>query len=79
MSPEQIEAYLSEALDQEACKRTLTDALISRVVALQMSGVRLISLIECMENLCEEPDQLNHDVIETVMEWTLVKMAGGES
>lgn len=77
MTPEQIEAYLSAALDQEACKPTLIEALTSRVIALQSSGVAGITLIQCMENLCEEPDQLNQDVIEAVMEWVLVNMVGG--
>lgn len=34
MSSDELEIYLSEALDQEACKPTLTEALKSRVIAL---------------------------------------------
>lgn len=78
MTIEQVEAYLSAALDQEACKQTLTEALVSRVVALQAAGITAITLIECLENLCEEPDQLNRDVIENVMDWILVEMVGGK-
>jgi hypothetical protein len=78
MRVEQIEAYLSVALDQEACKPTLTQALISRLVALQTGGIAVMALIECLENLCEEPDQLNRDVIENVMDWMLVEMVGGK-
>ncbi|GIL09120.1 MAG: hypothetical protein BroJett033_6310 [Chloroflexota bacterium] len=78
MTPEQREAYLSAALDQEACKPTLTEALISRVVALRADGAAPLSLIEALENLYEEPDQLNRDVIEAVLEWILAAMAGGQ-
>lgn len=69
-----IEAYLSAALDQEACKPTLTAALISRVVALHEAGTSVMTLLECLENLCDDPAQLNADVIEDVMDWMLAEM-----
>jgi hypothetical protein len=79
MSSEQREAYLAAALDQEACKATLTAALRSRVVALHQGGAAIVTLIECLENLGDDPDQLNRDVIEDVMDWMLVAMGGGKS
>lgn len=79
MSDTQIEAYLAAALDQEACKATLTAALASRVAALQTGGITVIRLLACLENLCEDTGQLNTDVIESVMDWMLAGMAGGRS
>ena len=77
MSNEQIEIYLSAALDQEACKATLTTALVSRVAALHEGGTAVTTRVECLENLCDDPAQLNGDVIESVMDWMLVEMVGG--
>lgn len=77
MSNEQLEVYLSAALDQEACKDTLTAALISRAAALCDSGIAVTTLIACLENLCDDPGQINEDVIEDVIEWMLVRRIGG--
>jgi hypothetical protein len=49
------------------------------VVALHQGGAAIVTLIECLENLGDDPDQLNRDVIEDVMDWMLVAMAGGKS
>lgn len=76
MTTQQIEAYLSAALDQEACKSTLTDALVSRIVALRKKEIALLTLIGCLENMCEQPGQLNSDVIENVVDLILDRMAG---
>lgn len=77
MSTAEIEAYLSAALDQEACKDTLTAALVSRVSALCERGIAVITLIVCLENLCDDPGQINEDVIENVIEWMLAGRIGG--
>lgn len=76
MTAAQIEAYLSAALDQEACEPTLTAALLSRVTALRAGGSAAITLLQCLENLCAEPGQLNCDVIEAVADWLLAEMVG---
>jgi len=78
MTAAQIEAYLSAALDQEACKPTLTAALLSRVAALRAGGVAAITLPQCLENLCDEPGQLNCEIIEAAADWLLAEMAGGQ-
>jgi len=72
MLNDDIELYLSQALDQEACKKTLTGALQSRVIALQQAQVPNNRIINCLENLGEELYQLNGDVILDVIEWMLV-------
>lgn len=77
MSNTQIEVYLSAALDQEACRNTLIEALTSRVCALHDKGVAVLTIIECLENLCVQPGQLHGDVIEDVMDWMLTEMRGG--
>lgn len=68
MQNDEIQGYLRDALDQEACKPTLTEALLSRVVALQKRDVSNSTIIICLENLCDDPYQLNNDVIEDVIE-----------
>jgi hypothetical protein len=77
MQNDDIQVYLSDALDQEACKPTLTEALTSRVIALQKRDISNIMIIACLENLCDDPYQLNSDVIEDVIEWILI--SPGES
>lgn len=68
MQHHEIQIYLSDALDQEACKLTLTQALLSRVTALQDLNIVNTTIITCLENLCDDPHQLNVDVIEDVIE-----------
>ena len=73
MSNQELEDYLSDALDQEACKKTLTEALQSRVNSLQQRGIPTIKIIACLENLSDDPYQLNDDVIRDVMDWILLE------
>jgi len=68
MQHKEIQIYLSDALDQEACKPTLTQALLSRVTALQDLNISNETIITCLEDLCDDPHQLNIDVIEDVIE-----------
>ncbi len=72
MTPNDLEIYLSEALDQEACKPTLTEALKSRVIALQQRGISNMTVLICLENLCDDDYQLNDDVIADVMDWLVI-------
>lgn len=72
MLNDDIQLYLSEALDQEACKKTLTGALQSRVIALQQAQVSNKRIIDCLDNLSVEDYQLNGDVILDVIEWILI-------
>jgi hypothetical protein len=72
MQNDNIQEYLSDALDQEACKPTLTEALMSRVIALQDLDIPNSTIITCLENLCDDPYQLNVDVIEDVIESILI-------
>ena len=72
MSEFQIETYLSGALDQEACKNTLIDALISRVITLYEQGITTPQLIKCLNHMCKDDYQINDDVIAHVMELLLV-------
>ncbi len=67
MSNDEIERYLSAALDQEACKATLLAALHSRVSALQQTGILPANILTALENLLDDPWQLNDDVIEMVI------------
>lgn len=78
MRVEHIEASLANALDHAACKPALTEALIARVVALQTGGVTVLTLMECLENLSEEPDQISRAVIEDVLDWLLFELLGGK-
>jgi len=71
LSHTEIESYLAAALDQEACKKTLTEALMSRVMALQGEGISDIAIIVSLEELCDDPQQINDDVIDAVIEWML--------
>ena len=68
MSETEIQVYLSEALDQEACKATLIAALESRVCSLQDLGISNREIINSLENLCDDPYQINDDVIFVVIE-----------
>lgn len=72
MQNDNIQVYLSDALDQEACKPTLTEALMSRVIALQDLNIPNSTIITHLENLCDDPYQLNADVIEDVIESILI-------
>lgn len=72
MSPAKIRTYLSDALDQEACKKTLIEALESRVVRLQNHGLSDQIIIEYLEDLCDDPYQINDDVIIHVIESILL-------
>lgn len=74
MNTSQVEAYLSDALDQEACKATLIAALTSRVEALHARGIPVLTLIVSLENLADERDQLNTDAIEDVLDWMLATL-----
>ena len=71
MTHDEIETYLADALDQEACKPTLVSALTSRVIALQNRGIPMIKIMIGLENICDDPDQINNDVIDNVLEWML--------
>lgn len=71
MSDHEIQTYLSQALDQEACKDTLTTALNSRILSLQNWGIPTARILDSLETLHEDPYQINDDVIFTVIE-TLV-------
>ena len=74
MQNDDVQVYLSDALDQEACKPTLTEALLSRVIALQDLDILNITIIACLENLCDDPYQLNDDVIElTSFEYKIIE------
>lgn len=68
MSDDEIQVYLSEALDQEACKATLLAALESRVSSLQDLGIINGKIINGLENLHDDPYQINDDVILIVIE-----------
>lgn len=72
MLTSEIQLYLSDALDQEACKKTLTEALQSRVRALQAMDIPDATIITCLEDLAEDTYQLNDDVILDVIEWILI-------
>lgn len=72
MTNHEVQQYLSDALDQEACKKTLTEALTSRVSELQDSGISQSVIINCLEDLCDDPYQLNDDVIVDVIETILI-------
>jgi len=67
-----IQIYLSEALDQEACKPTLTQALLSRVTELQNLNISNTRIINSLEDMCEDPYQINVDVIEDVVESIII-------
>ena len=73
MHNQEIQVYLSDALDQEACKKTLTEALQSRVTTLQQQQVSDTVIIDALENLSEDAYQLNDDVILDVIEWILIR------
>jgi len=68
MSDNEIQVYLSGALDQEACRETLLAALQSRVSTLQELCVSDTTLISCLECLYEDPYQINDDIIFEVIE-----------
>ena len=68
MTDEAIQGYLSAALDQEACKKTLIAALESRVAQLQARGISDTRIIASLKHLSDEPFQMNDDVIEDVLE-----------
>ena len=72
MSQAKIQIYLSDALDQEACRATLLAALQSRVASLQHSGIPDAIIMDCLECLHDEPYQMNNDVILEVMELILI-------
>ena len=72
MSPAIMRGYLSDALDQEACKKTLIEALQSRVSRLQDLGISDAIIIERLEDLCDDPYQINDDVIIYVIESLLL-------
>lgn len=72
MTHAKIRIYFSDALDQEACKKTLIEALESRVTRLQNRGISDETIIECLEDLCEDPYQINDDVIVHVIESILL-------
>lgn len=69
MTPHEISAYLSAALDQEACRETLKAALVSRVVSLRARGIPDFTVCQCLENLCHDAYQLNADTIIEVVAW----------
>lgn len=69
MNEQEITIYLNAALDQEACKATLTAALVSRVESLFQQGIPQSQICESLEILCEDEFQLNDDVIFEVIEW----------
>lgn len=79
MLNDDVQLYLSQALDQEACKKTLTGALQSRVIALQQAQVSNKRIIDCLENLSAETYQLNGDVIFDVIEWILVSAMNNQT
>ncbi|GAB5426414.1 MAG: hypothetical protein Crog4KO_35610 [Crocinitomicaceae bacterium] len=72
MSPAKMQIYLSDALDQVACKKTLMEALQSRVSRLQNLGTSDRVIIERLEDLCDDPYQINDDVIIHVIESILL-------
>lgn len=72
MSIEKMRVYLADALDQEACKNTLFMALQSRVQELQLSGVHTKTIIDCLDDLCDDPYQMNDNVIQHVMETLII-------
>ncbi len=68
---ESIEIHLAEVLNQPACKPTLIEALISHIVSLRENGTPMLTVLESLENLLDDPHQANPEVIEIVMEWML--------
>lgn len=68
MTENDMQVYLSAALDQVACKATLTGALESRVASLLGMGKSQAAVIHALECLCDDPYQMNDDVIEDVIE-----------
>lgn len=69
MTDHEAQGYLSAALDQEACKATLTAALKSRVSELEMRGFSGERILSCLYGLCDDPFQMHEDIIEDVIEW----------
>lgn len=69
MTADEISGYLSAALDQEACKDTLRAALVSRVESLAQRGIEDSIIVRQLEELCEDPYQINDDVIREVIAW----------
>jgi hypothetical protein len=63
-----MQIYLSAALDQEACRETLCNALISRVVVLRQNGIEADTVIQVLHALCHDPYQINDDVILNVID-----------
>ena len=72
MIDNEIQVYLSAALDQEACKATLLAALKSRVDALRRLDVPDQTILTCLENLIEVQYQINEDVIEEMIELVII-------
>lgn len=72
MTSDDMQTYLADALDQEACKNTLIMALESRVKHLQDEGVATQNIIERLEELCDDAYQINDDVILYVMESLII-------
>lgn len=69
MSNAQITAYLSAALDQEACRDTLRSALISRYESLRQRGISHAVLVDNLERMCADVYQINDDVIREIIVW----------
>ncbi len=67
MKPEDIQGYLAAALDQCACKATLTGALQSRVATLHDRGIPTHAIVTELNTLCADPYQMNGDVIREVI------------
>ncbi len=72
MSDDEVQVYLAAALDQEACKATLTAALESRVTALQRLDISNARILTGLQNLCDAPYQMNDDVIYDVIELVMI-------
>lgn len=72
MIDNEVQVYLSVALDQEACKATLLAALKSRVDALRGMDVPNRTIVACLENLIEAQYQINDDVIEEMIEFVII-------
>ena len=72
MPNNEISTYLSDALDQEACKKTLTEALITRVITLQKQGLSNTQIINHLDSLYDNPYQIHDDIIDFVIESLLI-------
>lgn len=68
MTTTDIQTYLSNALDQEACRDTLITALRSRVVELQTQGISQVTLFNYLQYLANDEYQINDDIIYAVMD-----------